>query len=100
MRPYLEHEVGSDISASERRRLAWHLPDDFNALPFEKRQEILEWVRRVIISGSTDYRRFQATASKQRYAIRFPSISYGGALSPRMSGVALAFQEQSRASLW
>ncbi|PJR12752.1 hypothetical protein [Sinorhizobium meliloti] len=77
------HDVGSDISAAERRRLAWHLPDNFNNLPFAKREEILEWVRRVIISGSTDYRRFQAAATRQRYAIRFPGISYGGALSPR-----------------
>lgn len=73
-----------DISPAERRRLAWHLPDDFGSLPFSKREEILEWVRRVIISGSTDYRRFQATATKQRYAIRFPGITYGGsALAPR-----------------
>lgn len=77
------HDMG-DISAAERRRLAWHLPDDFSSLPFSKREEIIEWVRRVIISGSTDYRRYQAAATKQRYAIRFPGITYGGgALSPR-----------------
>ncbi|AYM60613.1 hypothetical protein [Agrobacterium fabrum] len=75
-----------DISPAERRRLAWHLPDDFSSLPFSKREEILEWVRRVIISGSTDYRRFQAAATKQRYAIRFPGVTYGGsALTPRLA---------------
>lgn len=77
------HDLG-DISPAERRRLAWHLPDNFGSLPFSKREEILDWVRRVIISGSTDYRRYQAAASKQRYAIRFPGITYGGgSLSPR-----------------
>ncbi|NGO66121.1 hypothetical protein G6N76_20895 [Rhizobium daejeonense] len=77
------HDLG-DISPAERRRLAWHLPDDFGSLPFSKREEILDWVRRVIISGSTDYRRYQAAASKQRYAIRFPGVTYGGVtLSPR-----------------
>jgi integrase len=77
------HDMG-DISAAERRRLAWHLPDNFSSLPFSKREEIIQWVRRVIISGSTDYRRYQAAATKQRYAIRFPGITYGGgALSPR-----------------
>ena len=50
------HDLG-DISAAERRRLAWHLPDDFSSLPFAKREEIIEWVLSVIISGSTDYRR-------------------------------------------
>jgi hypothetical protein len=66
-----------DIGAAERRRLAWHLPDDFNMRSPESQEEILEWVRRVIISGSTDYRRYQAAAMKQRYAIRFPGITYG-----------------------
>ncbi|CZT37827.1 hypothetical protein GA0004734_00047210 [Rhizobium sp. 9140] len=72
------HDVGSDIGPAERRRLAWHLPDDFNSLPHAKREEILEWVRRVIITGATDYRRYQAAAVRQRYAIRFPGIAYGG----------------------
>lgn len=66
-----------EIEPAERRRLAWHLPDDFNMRSRESQEEILEWVRRVIISGSTDYRRFQAAAMKQRYAIRFPGIAYG-----------------------
>lgn len=68
----------SGIEPAERRRLAWHLPENFNSLPFKKREEIVDWVRRVIISGSTDYRKFQAAAARQRYAIRFPGVSYGG----------------------
>ncbi|QLF71633.1 hypothetical protein FE840_018450 (plasmid) [Peteryoungia desertarenae] len=71
------HDLG-DISPAERRRIALHLPDDFDRLPFSKREEIIDWVRRVIISGSTDYRRYQAAAIRQRYAIRFPGITYGG----------------------
>lgn len=69
--------VLDDIAPAERRRLAWHLPDDFNTRPRQEQEEILEWVQRVIIRGSTDYRRFQAAAMKQRYAIRFPGITYG-----------------------
>lgn len=49
------HDVGEKITPAERRRLAWHLPDNFNKLPHEKREEILEWVRRV--TGRTDCRR-------------------------------------------
>jgi hypothetical protein len=63
------------IPAPERRRLAWHLPDDFLTRPKAEQEEILAWVRRVIISGSTDYRRFQAEAMKQRYAIRFTAFA-------------------------
>jgi len=40
--------------------MAWHLPDKFNSRPRHEREEIIDWVRNVIISGSTDYRRYQA----------------------------------------
>ncbi|OXE35159.1 MAG: hypothetical protein CGW95_15590, partial [Phenylobacterium zucineum] len=62
------------IPASEQRWLAWHLPDDFAQRGAVEREEILEWIQRVIISGSTDYRRYQAAASKLRYAVRFPAL--------------------------
>lgn len=62
------------ISRAEMRRLAWHLPDDFATRSTAEQEEILEWVRRVVISGSTDYRRYQADAMKLRYAVRFPAL--------------------------
>ena len=64
--PYLGRartgHVLEDFTPAERRRLAWHLPDDFNARSPAEQDEILDWVNRVIISGSTDYRAFQAAA--------------------------------------
>ena len=62
-----------DISPSEQRRLAWHLPHDFRRRSAAEQGEILHWVRTVVISGSTDYRRYQAAASKHRFALRFPA---------------------------
>jgi hypothetical protein len=62
------------VPASEQRRLAWHLPDDFNLRSEADRAEILEWVRTVIISGATEHRRYQAAAAKHRYAIRIPTL--------------------------
>lgn len=59
------------VTPAERRRLAWHLPDDFNRRPRAEQDEILHWVRTVIVSGSTAYRRYQAAATRQRYAVRF-----------------------------
>ncbi|RYD75634.1 MAG: hypothetical protein EOP84_17995, partial [Verrucomicrobiaceae bacterium] len=59
------------VTPSERRRLIWHLPDDYDRRSQSEQQEILAWVRRVVISGSTEYRRFQALAIRDRYAIRF-----------------------------
>ena len=63
------------IEPSEQRRLAWHLPDDFNKRPARERNEIVQWVRTHVISGTTEYRRFQAEAIRHRYAIRFPAIT-------------------------
>lgn len=59
------------LTVAERRRLTWHLPDDFDCLPHAKREEILDWVRTVVVSGSTEYRRYQAAAMRQRFAVRF-----------------------------
>ena len=59
------------LTVAERRRLTWHLPDDFDCLPYAKREEILDWVRTVVVSGSTEYRRYQAAAMRQRFAVRF-----------------------------
>lgn len=76
-----------DLTPAERRKLAWHLPDDFDKRPQSEREEILAWVRDVIVAGTTAYRRFQADAIKQRYALRFPPIAdmiSGRRLSPKM----------------
>ncbi|WP_029557741.1 hypothetical protein [Xanthobacter sp. 91] len=62
------------ITAAERRRLAWHLPHDFDRRPLHEREAILEWVQRVVITGTTEYRQFQAAAMKHPYAIRFPEF--------------------------
>lgn len=65
----------SGIGAAERRRLAWHLPDDFNARSAAEQEEILDWVRTVVLSGNTDYRRYQAAAAKTPFGLRFPGLS-------------------------
>lgn len=74
-RAAIGHAQSVIIDPAERRRLAWHLPDDFDQRSLREREEILAWIRQVVISGSTEYRRFQAEASKQRYAVRFPSLT-------------------------
>lgn len=80
--PYLgrarTRHVLDDFTPVERHRLAWHLPDDFNRRPPAEQDEILDWVNRVIISGSTDYRAFQAAAIKNRYAVRFRAFQGKG----------------------
>lgn len=81
------------ISRSERRRIAWHLPDDFDRRSPSEQEEILEWVRRVIVTGSTDYRRFQAAAMKHRYAVRFPDVLQGPATMARSVPIPSDFDD-------
>lgn len=59
------------LNPNERRRLAWHLPDDFNERSLSQQAEIVEWARSVILTGSTAYRRYQSAAQKHPFAIGF-----------------------------
>lgn len=63
-----------NMDDATRRRIAWHLPDDFGQRPQEEQKNILQWVQSVIVSGSTDYRQYQAETLKHPFAIRFPHV--------------------------
>lgn len=86
--------VLDDFTPSERRRLSWHLPDDFNSRPRKEQEEILDWVNRVIITGSTDYRAYQAAAIRNKYAVRFRSVQ-GGSSRSRAEGCDAGGEVQS-----
>ena len=77
------HKKLRGVTPSERRRLAWHLPNDSDSRSTSEREEILAWIRAVVISGATDYRRYQAQAAKLRYSIRFPLLTHRKALRVR-----------------
>jgi hypothetical protein len=62
------------IGPAEHRRLAWHLPDDFHLRSIREQEDILTWVQRVVVSGATDYRQYQAAAMKHRFALQFPGL--------------------------
>lgn len=62
------------LSGGERRRLAWHLPEDFDGRPRDDQQTILDWVRRTFVSGATSYRRYHKSKVRDPYAFRFPGL--------------------------
>ena len=79
-----------EVADSERRRMAWHLPDDLDQRPSAERAEIIDWVRTVIVSGATDYRRYQAEALRHRYGLRFPPLDgVGRGACPRGRGLRM-----------
>ena len=65
------------LPKTERRRLAWHLPDNFDGLSKERQVQVLEWIRTVIVSGATDYRRYHAASLQQRFSLRFSKGTVG-----------------------
>lgn len=65
------------LHPAERRRLAWHLPDDFDERSNTEQQQILAWVRQRILTGGTAYRRYQSRSTTHRFALRFPSLVQG-----------------------
>ena len=65
------------IGLAERRRLAWHLPDDFGTRSQVEQDEIIAWVRTRILSGGTAYHRYHAETSKHRFAIQFDGLVDG-----------------------
>lgn len=71
------------VGVAERRRLAWHLPDDFNTRTASEQGDILAWVRSSVLSGGTAFHRYHAEVSKHRFAIRFEGVVDG---APMRSG--------------
>ncbi|WP_255567861.1 hypothetical protein [Brevundimonas sp. PAMC22021] len=59
------------VSAAERQRLAWHLPDDFGTRSLSEQDQIVAWVQSSILSGGTAFHRYHAEVSKHRFSIRF-----------------------------
>ncbi|MGN6065435.1 hypothetical protein [Brevundimonas diminuta] len=60
-----------EVPHAQSRRLAWHLPDDFDERSAREQEEILAWVHSTILSGGTAYHRYHSTVSKHRFALRF-----------------------------
>ncbi len=66
------------FSPSERRRLVWHLPDDFGRRPRAEQTAIVDWVQANVLSGGTAYHRYHAAISKHRFAFRFDHLLKSG----------------------
>lgn len=90
------HDLIRGIGPAERRRLAWHLPDDFGSRSPEEREQIIAWVQRVVIRGSTDYRRYQAAAMKHRFAVQFPGLHDQPLHAAHKNARAAPSRDQSR----
>ncbi|MBI1198506.1 MAG: hypothetical protein GC203_11645 [Phenylobacterium sp.] len=75
-RPYrtLTGLAPARLGGQERALMAWHLPDDFDRRPKAEQDEIVTWIRDVVVRGATDYRRFLSAAQIRRFGVRFPEL--------------------------
>src|ERR1700744_3645604 len=52
----------------------WHLPDDYDQRSEAERREILSWISRNVLPGSTDFGKYQSKNSKDKFSIVFPML--------------------------
>jgi hypothetical protein len=52
-----------------------HLPQDFDNRPAKEKREILDWVSANVLTGASEYGKYQSRATRQNIAIIFPSLS-------------------------
>lgn len=78
------------IKPSRQRRVAWHLPDDYKDRSVADKKKILEWIEKTIISGATDFRKYQSESSKHPYGLRFniPSVNSWNTKCHRLDNIA------------
>ena len=66
--------LASFFSSQQKRQARWHIPPDFAARSPSEQAEIVDWIKRVIILGGTDYRAYMLEWTGRPYALRFPPI--------------------------
>jgi hypothetical protein len=59
------------VTTAQQHVLRWHLPDNFDAKTPKKQQEILSWVYKNVLAGSTAYGKYLRVATQKRYSLRF-----------------------------
>lgn len=94
----IRHQTPKMVSASESKRLAWHLPDDFLSRSATEQAEIVEWVRKHIISGETEYRRYQSEAARHRFGFRFDGNGASWLQAPAQLGQEIAALRRFKSS--
>jgi hypothetical protein len=60
--------------ATHLQTVRWHLPDDFDQRSEAERREILSWISRNILPGSTEYGKYQSSNSRTKFSVVFPTL--------------------------
>jgi hypothetical protein len=64
-----------EISITQRERMKWFLPDDFYYKNKSEQKEIIDWVNNNLLSGTTDYRKFQQAVTQYPFGLKFSETS-------------------------
>src|SRR3569833_1165851 len=55
------------VNAAQRHLVRWHLPDDFDRRSVDQQAEILEWINRNVLPGTTDFGNYLRRPAKKRF---------------------------------
>jgi hypothetical protein len=64
----------ASVTPNQRYIVRWHLPTDFNTRSPAQQEQILNWIRGNVLTGTTDFGIYQRGITGQRYGLRFPAI--------------------------
>jgi len=73
-KPSARQQLLRSVCSFDRELLSWHLPEDFDSRTEVQQREIIVWLQRSVLKGSTDYGRFLGRIIKHRYSVLFPDI--------------------------
>ena len=62
------------LSVKDQFTAEWHIPDNFNERLPAEREEIISWIKANVLGSTTEYGKYLARMSRDRYAVLFPTI--------------------------
>lgn len=80
LRSTKQYRKVKDVYPQLLQIVRWHLPDDYDQRSEAERREILSWISRNVLPGSTDFGKYQSVNSKDKFSVVFPTLprQWGG----------------------
>ena len=74
LRSTKQYRKVKDAHSPSLQVVRWHLPDDYDQRSEAERREILSWISRNVLPGSTDFGKYQSENSRDKFSVVFPTL--------------------------
>jgi hypothetical protein len=80
LRSTKQYRKVKDVYSQLLQIVRWHLPDDYDQRSEAERREILSWISRNVLPGSTGFGKYQSENSRDKFSVVFPTLprQWGG----------------------